>query len=302
MQICGTIFDIKRYAIHDGPGIRTTVFLKGCPLRCPWCHNPESWLPTPEPALRVGRCRLCGACVEACSAHATRRVNGRIVTDEALCIRCGRCVEACLADARRIIGREITVAEVLAELARDVIFFDESGGGATFSGGEPLMQPRFLAECLRACQKQGIRTAVDTTLHAQWDHIAAIIAAADIWLCDLKHMDSQIHRQVTGVGNELILANLRQLAAVAPQIIIRVPIIPGFNDGVKNVQATGTFVSSLGRVRQIDLLKYNRHGIDKAARLSTTPEMFTAQPLTDGQMQAIAEQLGSFGLEVRVVT
>ncbi|MBE0534210.1 MAG: glycyl-radical enzyme activating protein [Phycisphaerae bacterium] len=298
-EMCGIVFDIKRYAIHDGPGIRTTVFLKGCPLRCPWCHNPESYRHGPEPAIRVARCRSCGECVQVCPAGAIRQVNGKITTDGETCTRCGRCVEVCAADARRIIGRKITVGEVLAEITKDVIFFDESGGGVTFSGGEPLMQPRFLAEALRGCKRLGIHTVVDTTLYADWETIMGMVETTDLFLCDLKHMDSDVHRRLTGVPNEGIRSNLERLATVK-DVIVRVPIIPGFNDREENIRATGRFVRSLGTVRRIDLLIYNRHGLDKEARLSGNFEVFDGETVTRERAEEIARMLRGFGLEVRV--
>ena len=295
----GIIFDIKRFAIHDGPGIRTTVFLKGCPLACTWCHNPESLLPQPEHAWREDRCVRCGACIEACDRGAIAREDGWPVHDPARCVLCGQCVEACPTGAREIIGRRASAAEIMAEVERDIIFYDESGGGVTFSGGEPLMQPALLRTLLAACKRQGIHTALDTTCHAPWDVLESLRGSVDLYLCDIKHADSAAHERLTGVGNALILENLRKLAHLGERITIRMPVIPGLNDDEANIAATGRLISSLDGVTDVDILPYNEGGRSKLARLARDEAPPDIQAPSPEHMAAIAQQLAALGLTVK---
>ncbi|MHC4169015.1 MAG: glycyl-radical enzyme activating protein [Planctomycetota bacterium] len=299
-RISGYVFDIKKYAIHDGPGIRTTVFFKGCSLKCKWCHNPESWRISPEPGFRRGRCQRCGRCVDTCKVDAISLAQSRPATDPARCEICGECVAACLSGAREIIGEEMTVTEVMSRIEKDVIFYDQSGGGATFSGGEPLMQPEFLLELLRRCRKQLIHTAVDTTCYAETEVIAKIAEQTDLFLCDIKHMDPAIHRDFTGVENDLILYNIRWLSNAGKRMTIRIPIIPGFNSDRSNIEMTAEFVKSLDNVTRIDVLPYNSGGREKSARLTTDVDLMETEIPSDKDMIVTARILSSYGFEVKI--
>jgi pyruvate formate lyase activating enzyme len=299
-EVTGYIFDIKKYAIHDGPGIRTTVFFKGCPLQCKWCHNPESWSKCPEPGFRKSRCVRCGRCAEVCEEQAIAFVENEPVTNVENCKLCGECVGACLSSAREIIGNEMTVGAVMSEVEKDVIFYDQSAGGVTISGGEPLMQPEFLLALLKQCRAKGINAAVDTTCYAEPEIIQKVAEQTDLFLCDLKHMDAGVHRDFTGVDNELILYNIRSLSNAGKGIAIRVPIIPGFNDDRANIEMTAEFVASLAGVGRIDILPYNRGGTEKSARLTAEFNLMETEVPDDEKMIMIADTFKGYGFEVKI--
>lgn len=294
----GLVFDIKRFAIHDGPGIRTTVFLKGCPLVCACCHNPESQDPAPEIVVRAGRCVGCGECLDACPVGAASLAPSGPAKDSARCLRCGSCADACPTGARERAGRAMTAAEVVAEVVRDRLFYAESGGGATVSGGEPLLQPRFLAALLRGCREAGIHTALDTCGHAPWEDLARVLPWTDLVLFDLKHPDDRAHAAFTGVSNATILDNLRRLSAAGQAVIVRVPVVPGFNDDEPTARALASVVAGLSDPPAVELLPYHRLGIDKYARLGrVAPLPDTPRPQRE-RVFTVASALRERGLTV----
>jgi len=294
----GLVFNIMRFSLHDGPGIRTTVFLKGCCLRCWWCHNPEGQLPEPEVIYYEERCIGCGDCVRACPEGALRLAE-RVIHDPGLCQRCGECVNACPTGARVLAGRWMSVPEVMTEVLKDRIFFDESGGGITVSGGEPLMQAAFVEALLSDCRARRIRTVLDTCGFADSIVIRRISEKVDLFLYDLKLMDWERHLRFTGVKYDLILRNLKMLAERGSAVIVRIPIIPGVNDDSDNMDALSGFLSSL-YLRKIDLLPYHRIGSDKYDRLHLSYRMEGVVPPTVEQMETIAVRLRHDGFSVRV--
>jgi pyruvate formate lyase activating enzyme len=262
----GYVFDIQRYSIHDGPGIRTTVFLKGCPLHCFWCQNPESQKLSPEILFFKDRCTACGRCADVCPNQAVK-LNGKISqTDRSRCSGCGQCVEACPNEARKLAGRLMTAEQVLLEVLKDKKFYDNSGGGVTLSGGEPLFQPDFAMDILRKSKDERLHTVVETSGSVPWSHFEKIIDYTDLFLFDIKQIDDGRHQSGTGMSNNLILSNIKKVAGLK-KLKVRVPLIPGFNDSREDIQSIARFVKGeLGTV-EIELLAYNKMGEIKYERL-----------------------------------
>ncbi len=294
----GIVFDIRRYSIHDGPGIRTTVFLKGCVLSCLWCHNPESQASGPELILRDNRCIRCRACVDACPNGAIAWTDEGPRTDRAKCHGTGRCATACVAEARAVAGRTMTVEQVMDVVERDRPFYEESGGGLTLSGGEPLVQPYFSAALLKAAKARGIHTVLDTCGQGSWKSLDRLRHDVDLFYYDLKVMDEERHHLCTGVSNRRILANLRALAARGHRIVLRVPVVPGINDDEENLRALRAFAAGLPHVEGVDLLPYHRIGADKYVRMGRTYPLPDTAPPTRQRMAEVARTLAAAGLPV----
>jgi pyruvate formate lyase activating enzyme len=258
----GVIFNIQRYSIHDGPGIRTTVFFKGCSLRCFWCQNPESQAMLPQIFLYHDRCSLCGKCVEVCPTGAGHLIENYSEIDRDKCIICGKCVQACPNEARKLVGQYYTVDDVIKEIMRDKKFYENSHGGVTLSGGEPLLQPLFVNALLTKCKSDGLHTAIETAGDVSWNEFEPILDLVDLVLFDIKIIEDSRHITGTGISNKCILENARLVSRRKP-IIIRMPLIPGFNDSKEDVIALARFVKTeLGHL-PIELLAYNKMGESK---------------------------------------
>lgn len=292
----GKIFNIQSYSIHDGPGVRTTVFVCGCPLRCLWCQNPESGTAEPKLFFLREKCVGCGACTSACPNGAVRVAEGKAVTDRVKCTACGACVPVCDYDAREIVGKVMTSDEVVARVLRDKLFLRD--GGVTVSGGEPTAQPEFTAEILRKCRAAGLHTAIETCGFAEWERFKTALDETDLVLYDLKHMDSEQHRSGTGVGNEKILENARRIVReLHKPLAARVPTIPGFNDSEENMHALGRFVSGeLDPSVRVHLLPYHRLGESKNERMERIAG-FHAEPPSAEHMEHLREIVASYGLD-----
>lgn len=298
----GIIFNIQRYSIHDGPGIRTIVFLKGCPLRCRWCSNPESQKLRPELGFIVAKCNHCGNCIEACPQAALSFGEDRtLLTDRRKCNSCGVCVPVCYPEALTVYGKEMTAEEVLEEVRLDELFYKPSGGGVTASGGEALSQHRFIARLFKLCHEAGIHTCLEVAGYARAEVLQRLLILTDYVLFDLKHMDPNMHRKLTGKPNELILENAKMVVRSGTPVLFRMPLIPGLNDDLENIKATVEFVKALGEgVLGIELLPYHRLGMGKYQALGRQYLLKETKPSDLAGIESIRQDIENMGLRCTV--
>ena len=305
LNIQAPVFNVQPFAVHDGPGIRTTVFVKGCPLRCLWCANPESNSAAPQLMTYASKCTGCGKCVSVCPQKAvslgTHGSKVVALTDRTRCTDCGACVEFCAAEAREIAGLPMTVGEVLEKVLRDRPFYETSGGGMTVSGGECLMHTEFTEALLYAAKQEGLHTAVESCSFASRETVDRVFRYVDLGLLDIKHMDSARHKELTGVPNEGILDNIRHIHnELGVAVTVRIPVIPGYNDSDGNIGATAAFVAEeLGRDVPLHLLPYHRLGESKSESLGKTPALSLDVPPA-AHMEHLKALVESFGLASQI--
>ncbi|MDL2208910.1 glycyl-radical enzyme activating protein [Parabacteroides sp. OttesenSCG-928-O15] len=298
-----TIFDIKRYAINDGPGIRITLFFKGCPLSCLWCHNPEGISPRKEKLYTRKKCLGCRVCVEKCPENALTFTSEGILTDPAKCNVCGICADHCPSLAMQLSGEEYTIDRLMQEIEKETLVMDRSEGGVTFSGGEPFMQPKALLELLKRCGKRGIHRTIDTTLYVKPDILQKAIPETDLFLVDLKQMDSSKHQYFCGTANERILQNIRLLASSEAKYIIRIPLIEGVNADRENIEESAAFLATLDHLPQyVDLLSYHDIGRSKHDKRGSTynPTNIKMQAPSDEKLAHCRELFEKHGIAVHI--
>jgi pyruvate formate lyase activating enzyme len=296
--LTGIVFNIQRFCTHDGPGIRTTVFVKGCPLRCQWCHNPEGLDRQPEIALDMRKCIGCRACLENCE-HGGHEIGpeGEHLYHVEPCIRCGSCSEGCFAGAIEMLGEEKTPQDVLDVVLRDKPFYENSKGGVTLSGGEPMYQPEFSRVILERCREENIHTVVETSSATGWSIMETFLPLVDMWLCDVKQVDPKRHRELTGSDNKAILENVRNLCASGAHITIRLPLIPSLNDDEDSLEALGAYYKEIQPKGGLQLMPYHRLGTDKYDRVHKEYGLLELEEATDDHVRAAAKILKDSGVD-----
>lgn len=281
------IFNIQKCSIHDGQGLRTIVFLKGCPLRCHWCANPESQSYEKEIMEFSRKCIGCGECKQICPQSAIEETEEGFRIDREKCIRCFQCTDICYAGAKEVVGRKIDIEEAFQEINKDRRFYQQSGGGVTFSGGEPLTQPELLAKLAEKCRKNRIHTTIESCGYGNYEEFKKALSFLDYMFIDMKHMDPEVHRQLTGVSNEIILDNIRKISAQGIPITIRTPVVPGCNDSKENIEAIATFISKLDNVREYELLLYHDLGSSKYRSLGRPYLLEGVKPPTEDEIREL---------------
>lgn len=296
-KIKGNVFDIQRFSLHDGPGIRTTVFLKGCSLSCVWCQNPESVSMEPELMFFEKKCTGCGECVRVCPNKVHQLINNKLFTKRQFCKQCKKCISKCYSEALIMCGKSMSVAEILDEIEKDKLFYKNSGGGVTLSGGEPLLQAEFSLKLLKECKERDIQTAIETSGYAKWEILEKALNYLDLILYDIKQTDPVKHKMHTGVSNKLILANLEKLVGIKAPLSIRLPLIPSYNDLISDLEKTVNFLKRLG-VKKVELVPYNELAVSKWSYLGKEHKLSGKKLQSSQDIQQIIDKLKSFKLKI----
>lgn len=296
----GTVFNIQRYSIDDGPGVRTTVFMKGCPLTCLWCSNPESQCMLPEVTYRYTSCKRCGTCVKVCPVHAVKLEDDGVHIDRSLCTRCEECIKNCVPQALKMSGNKMTVDDVFKIVKKDADYYEASGGGVTASGGEILAQADFVAALFKKCREAGFHTNADTSGFGDPAALEKILDYADLVFFDLKHMDPKEHLTLCGQSNSVILSNLERVVKKGVPVVIRVPLIPGYNDSEENLKALGSAVAAIAKDATVNILPYHRYGANKYRMIDMTYTLEDVPELTQEQLVQAKEIIESYGLTCEI--
>ncbi len=290
------VIEIQRWSVSDGPGTRTVVFLKGCPLHCPWCANPESQNRLPQIGIFPSRCVACRACERECPEKVAIPAKDGAYSD-GTCIQCGKCIKVCHSGARDWLGEEMSPTQLMEIIKKDMVFYRKSSGGVTFSGGEPLIQPDFLKTVIEECQILGIHTAIETCGFFRWESVEDTVRLADFFLFDIKHMDAKKHKEITGVSNKTILENAKKIAQLEIPMVIRIPVIPSLNDSQENITATAKFVGDhLPSVLGIELLPYHRLGLSKYDALGLDYKLHHIKPPDDDTIVMLRDFITAEGV------